>query len=193
MSAFDEKKLMRRVAGYHDIRMDGMTDLVTRAMGMRVLDLGCNRGLVGFEFANNGASMVHGLDNDRECIQAARHLFCDLRNCEMRFEVADLSQGARALDVLGAQKYDVTLMLATYHKLKRVTKPDLLAGLMIELGRRTKCYFAYRGTSHEGAENEKEIDAIEFALDRFGFKLIHRSHISEELGVAIIWKRNAHV
>ena len=47
-----EKQLQRRVAGWHDIRMDGMTDLVCRAKGASVLDIGCNRGLVSFEFGS---------------------------------------------------------------------------------------------------------------------------------------------
>lgn len=68
MNVADENKLMRRVAGYHDIRLDGMLDLVIRARGASVMDVGCNRGLVGFEMANNGATLVHGCDNFAEGI-----------------------------------------------------------------------------------------------------------------------------
>ena len=70
--------------GYHDIRLDGLTDLLLRARDASVLDLGCNRGLVGFEFANNGAQLVHGIDIYKEGIWTARQLFADLRNCELK-------------------------------------------------------------------------------------------------------------
>jgi 2-polyprenyl-3-methyl-5-hydroxy-6-metoxy-1,4-benzoquinol methylase len=115
-----EKKLMRRVAGHHDLRMDGMLDLVIRARGCSVMDIGCNRGLVGFEMANNGASVVHGCDNYDEGIETARQVFADLRNVEAQFECVDLSIGPQSLKPFGWRHYDIMLMLATYHKLKRI-------------------------------------------------------------------------
>src|SRR5678810_812408 len=87
------QKIQRRVAGYHDIRMDGMTDLVIRARDKRVMDIGCNRGLVSFEMANNGAALVHGCDIYKEGIAAAREIFADLRSVRSQFEVVDLTQG----------------------------------------------------------------------------------------------------
>lgn len=182
-------KVQRRVAGYHDIRMDGMSDLVLRARGASVFDIGCNRGLVGFEFATNGAKKVHGCDIYEDGIKTARELFADLRFVESRFEVIDLTPGESALRPFAGQQYDMTLCLATYHKLKRIMSEKALSELMQAFGRWTKGYFAWRGTSDKPKENEQEIKALDRDLGAVGFRRIHTSYISAELGVAAIWAR----
>jgi SAM-dependent methyltransferase len=181
--------LQRRVAGYHDIRMDGMVDLVMRAKGKSVFDIGCNRGLVGFEFANNGASIVHGCDIYEEGIRTAREVFADLRSTQSRFEVVDLTAGAKSLGIFGLGKYDITLCLATYHKLKRIMPASELTALMQHFGRWTKEYFAWRGTSDKPKENDEEIANLDRDLLPVGMVRCHTSYISTELGVAAIWRR----
>lgn len=182
--------VQRRVAGYHDVRMDGISDLVLRARGKSVFDIGCNRGMVGFEFAVNGASLVHGCDIYEEGIKTAREVFADLRSVESRFEVADLTHGAAALKQFGAQQYDITLCLATYHKLKRIMEPKDLTALMQYFGRWTKGYFGWRGTSDKPDENDHEIENLDRDLKPVGLGRIHTSYISTELGVAAIWARS---
>lgn len=186
---FKDYRIERRVAGYHDIRMDGMTDLVVRARGASVLDVGCNRGLVGFEMANNGAKIVHGCDNYELGILTAKELFSDLRAVESQFEVVDLSQGPHALKPFGARRYDIVLMLATYHKLKRVMPAALLSKLMRDLGSRTIRYFGWRGTSTQVAENEAEMATLDADLGGAALQRIHTSRISSELGLCAVWAR----
>ncbi|TGT76728.1 MULTISPECIES: class I SAM-dependent methyltransferase [unclassified Mesorhizobium] len=181
--------LQRRVAGYHDIRMDGMVDLVMRSKDKSVFDIGCNRGLVGFEFANNGASLVHGCDIWEPGVQTARELFADIRATESRFEVVDLAAGPSALKVFGLGKYDITLCLATYHKLKRIMPASELTTLMQHFGRWTREYFAWRGTSDKPQENDREIEALDRDLKPVGMVRIHTSYISSELGVCAVWGR----
>lgn len=185
---YKDYRIERRVAGYHDIRMDGMTDLVVRARGASVFDVGCNRGLVGFEMANNGAKVVHGCDNYELGILTAKELFSDLRSVEIQFEVVDLSRGVAALKPFGNRRYDIIVMLATYHKIKRIMSPELLAELMRDLGKRTVRYFAWRATSTQFDENEKEMANLDRDLGSAGLKRIHTSYISD-LGVAAIWQR----
>jgi SAM-dependent methyltransferase len=188
MAVTPEEKMMRRVVGYHDIRMDGLSDLLLRARGARVMDIGCNRGLVAFEFANNGATVCHGCDNYENGVEVARHLFMDLRNCESRFEVVDLTKRG-ALGKFGDNTYDITVMLATFHKLKRVMPPDDLSALMHDIGRRTTGFFAWRATSEKLQENEDEMKRIDADMKQCGLKRIHTSYISQTLGVAAIWGR----
>lgn len=183
------QKIQRRVAGYHDVRMDGISDLVLRARGKSIFDIGCNRGMVGFEFASNGAAVVHGCDIYEIGIQTAREVFADLRSVESRFEVVDLTQGPEALQVFGGLRYDITLCLATYHKLKRIMSPESLSGLMRHFGQATKGYLGWRGTSFQESENDEEIANLDRDLRDVGLTRIHTSYISEELGVAAIWAR----
>lgn len=190
MTKESEYKLQRRVAGYHDIRMDGMTDLVIRAKGASVFDIGCNRGLVAFEMANNGATVCHGCDIFEPGIQTAREIFADLRAVESHFAVLDLTGGAEVVaNEFGATQYDIVLCLATYHKLKRIMPYPSLSALMQHFGKRTKRYFAWRGTSDKPAENEDEIRDLDWDMKQVGLKRIHTSYISEVLGVAAIWAR----
>lgn len=180
----------RRVAGYHDWRLDGITDLILRAPGASVLDLGCNRGLVGFEFANNGATLVHGVDIDAECINVARHVFADLRSVSSQFEVADLTLGPDALKLLAMpDRYDIIVMLATYHKIKRQMPSAELSRLMTFLGKKTERFLGWRATSYEFDDNEVEMAALDRDLAPAGLKRIHTSYISKALGVAAIWGR----
>lgn len=182
-------KVQRRVAGAHDIRMDGISDLLTRAAGASVFDIGCNRGMVGFEFARNGAKLVHGCDIYEEGINVAREVFADLRNVESRFEIVDLTKGPAALAAFNDHRYDVMLCLATYHKLKRVMEPKPLTVLMQHFGNRTKGYFAWRATSDKHDENDSEIEALDRDLLPVGLVRVHTSYISADLGVAAIWGR----
>ena len=180
--------VQRRVAGYHDVRMDGISDLILRAKDMRVFDIGCNRGLVGLEFAQNGAKAIHGCDIFAEGINTAREVFADLRYVESRFEVVDLTGGPKSLEKF-TERYDITLCLATYHKLKRVMPSSELTALMQHFGRWTKLYFGWRGTSDKPDENDEEIANLDRDLKPVGLVRIHTSYISKELGVAAIWSR----
>ncbi len=181
--------VQRRVRGDHDLRMDGMHDLVMRAKGKSVFDIGCNRGQVGYDFAMNGASKVHGCDLYETGILTAREWFADLRAVEAQFEVVDLTRGPSALKRFSGNSYDITLCLATYHKLKRVMAAEDLSGLVKHFGGWTKGYFAWRGTSDKANENDSEIAALDRDLGSVGMVRIHTSYISDELGAAAIWKR----
>lgn len=185
----DEYKIMSRVAGRHDMRLDGMADLLVRARGMSVMDIGCNRGMAGADFARAGARLVHGCDVAKEAIYVARAVFSDMAYVESRFEEVDLTQGPSALGVFGSQRYDVMLLLATYHKLKRRMPPERLSELCRYLGSCTDKYFAWRGTSEKHEENNAEMASLDRDLEREGLRRIHTSRISLELGVAAIWGR----
>lgn len=184
-----EKDLHRRVAGHHDHRMDGLLDIVVRAPGAAVMDIGCNRGLVAYEMMKNGATICHGCDNYPEGIQVARHVFADLRNCQSQFEVVDLSQGYTALAPFHGASYDIMLCLAIIHKIKRVMPADKLSGLIQHLGKRTRHFFCWRATSEKFAENEAEMAMIDRELAMVEMRRIHTSYISHTLGVSAIWAR----
>jgi SAM-dependent methyltransferase len=180
-----KKPIERRVQGFHDLRLDGIGDLLHRARGATVFDIGCNRGLAGFEFAGNGASRVMGCDVDEPCIWVCRELFADLRAVPHRFEVVDLTGGERALrNAFGKDadlQHDIVLMLATYHKLKRIMPKSDLSALMRFFGSKTARYFGWRGWEDEIAVIDKDMEAV-------GLTRIHTSLISD-IQPAAIWAR----
>lgn len=184
MNRESEYQLKRRVAGYHDLRLDGLTDIVLRAPGCSVLDLGCNRGLVGFEMANNGAVKVHGCDIDAECIAVARGVFADLRAVESRFEVVDLTKEIPFPD----ERYDIALMIATYHKIKRVMPKGELTQLIKNIGKRTDKFFVWRGNGND-TEAKGEMEILDKELGECGLKRVHTSNLSLTLGLAAIYAR----
>lgn len=162
-------------------RLDGLVGLLDYASGASVLDVGCHRGLIGYEFANKGATLVHGCDINSTTIATARSLFADVEGCESQFEVVDLSKGPSSLAPFGDIHYDIVLMLGVYHKLKRVMTGNALAELMRDLGLRTRGYFAWNGY----AEEHPQIDRVFAPL---GFECIHdSSHASSQ--PTAIWQR----
>lgn len=180
--------VQRRVAGPNDIRLDGISDLLLRARKCSVLDIGCNRGMVGLEFALNGAKTVHGFDLYEKGVETAREIFADLRHVESFFEVVDLTKGPSAMAKFPGP-YDVVLLLATYHKLKRVMSSQDLAVLVQHFGRVTKKYLAWRATSDKPDENEEEIRNLDRDLKVVGLQRVHTSYLSSDLGVAAIWSK----
>lgn len=177
--------LMRRVQGVHDLRLDGIGDLLHRARGASVFDIGCNRGLAGFEFAWNGAVRVMGCDIYEDGVTAARHFFCDMRAVQHRFEVVDLTGGEGAIrKAFGKDadlSHDIVLMLATYHKLKRIMPASALSDLMRYFARKTVRYFGWRGY-------QEEIEALDRDFGKEGLTRIHTSMISD-IQPAAIWAR----
>lgn len=175
----------RRVQGYHDHRLDGISDLLYRARGSTVFDIGCNRGLVGFAFAYNGAKRVMGCDKYEAGVLVAREVFADLRSTPHKFEVVDLTGGPKAMrdafEKDAELKHDIVLMLATYHKLKRIMPANKLSELMTWFGTKTTKYFGWRGY-------ENEIPQIDKDMAKAGLTRIHTSLISD-IQPAAIWAR----
>jgi 2-polyprenyl-3-methyl-5-hydroxy-6-metoxy-1,4-benzoquinol methylase len=175
----DEHHVRRRVTGHHDLRMDGIGDLLFRAQGASVLDVGCNRGMAGYEFACNGAKLVHGCDSYQKGIETAREIFADNRAVESHFEVLDLTIPNVIQLTFGDQRYDIVLLLAIYHKLLRVMDPT---PLMLDLAKRCNRYIGWRGY-------KTEIEQLTSVFVHEGFTLIQTSEISETICPAAIWRR----
>ncbi len=179
----DEKHLVRRVVGIHEIRFDGLSDLLLRARGCSVFDVGCNRGHVGWDFAMNGAQVVHGCDIHAPSIQCARMWFSEHPHVESKFEVVDLSHGWSAVqEVFGNQHYDIVLLIGVQHKLKRTMTVNALSLLIAGLGQRALTYFAWNGYS-------EDLNQMDDALGEAGLTRVHTSELALPGRPAAIWKR----
>lgn len=180
--------IQRRVAGFHDIRLDGIVDLVSRARGCTVLDLGCNRGMVGFELACNGARLVHGCDHYAKGIEVAREVFADLRSCRSQFEVVDLCEPDAITKAFGSGSYDIVLCIATLHKLARIMSKEALDDFVFHIGTRTHRWLGWRSTERNTENNAIELEILDRQLGEAGLKRVQYSEISD-LGPAGIWER----
>lgn len=179
----DEKDPKRRVHGLHDVRWDGLSDLLMRARGRSVLDVGCNRGHTLYDFALNGAKLVHGCDIYGPGMAAAQQWFTEVRDCEAKFVAVDLMAGAAALQQAFAnQRYDIVLMIGVLHKLKREMQPEALSGLMRNLGGRTIEFFGWSGYPDE-------VPQVDFDMSAAGLRRIHTSEMAGIGHPAAIWKR----
>lgn len=195
MEPAGNEKPRRRVHGHHDRRMDGLHDLVARAPGMSVLDVGMNRGANLFEMMDAGARLVNGMELDHICVDFARTLWADLdeTECRWQFEVGDLTKGISCLDPFGPGNWDIVLMIGVYHKIKRLPSSpyrDLgatpmdqnqLNDLIRSLGRRADKYLAFR----VGPEEHEHFDPV---LAEVGMRKIAVSEISK-LGPTVIYRR----
>lgn len=179
----DETHPVRRVKSVHEIRFDGLSDLLLRAHGCSVLDVGCNRGHVGWDFACNGAAVVHGCDIHGPSIQCARLWFSEHPHLSSKFEVVDLEQGPAAVTAaFGEVKYDIVLFIGVQHKLKRAMHSVALNDLIQHLGGRAKTYLGWNGY----AEDLQQMDK---ALANVGLKRVHTSEMGMPGRLAAIWKR----
>jgi SAM-dependent methyltransferase len=179
----DELHPIRRSGvGSHDVRFDGLSDLLLRAHGCSVIDVGCNRGHVAYDFAINGARLVHGCDIDAASMQAARIWFSELPYVESQFEVVDPTGGPSSLDVFGPDGYDIVLFIGVYHKLKRLMTLDALSALMCELGNRSLTYFGWNGYREDLQQIDKDLLGC-------GLNRIHTSELTRPGRPAAIWRR----
>jgi SAM-dependent methyltransferase len=180
-----EAPYIRRAQGFNGIRLDGIGDILNRANGATVFDIGCNRGMVGYEFAVNGAARVQGCDLFHSGIETARQVFADFKGCDHRFEIVDLSSGPKALkDAFGDQadwKHDIVLMLSVYHKLNKQLEPAALSVLIKHFGNMTGKYLCWRGHAPELPQLDKDLGEV-------GLKRVHTSFISD-IQPAAIWAR----
>ncbi len=185
-SMIEEKKLKRRCIGKHDMRLFGIEQLLSFAPEASVFDIGCNRGRISDEFARNGAKLVHGCDYYQPGIWEARSWFKEWPQVKCKFETVDLTGGGDALRKAFQEeyldRYDIVVMLATYHKLKRQMQPDALNKLMLHIGKRVGKYFGWRGYPDEA----KELDNL---LGPIGLTRVHYSEIAKSMEPAAIWER----
>jgi SAM-dependent methyltransferase len=176
----------RTIYGFYEDRLSGLRDLLRHIQGMSVLDVAMNHGLLGFEFARHGASLVHGCDYHEPAVSAARAIFAESA-IPSRFEVVDLTGGAAALQrAFGKDylpRYDLVLFLGIYHKLKDQTSDAVIAALVRHLADRAARYFVVRASS------AALLGELSPTLSAAEMTKVHFSALSPVVGPLEIWQR----
>jgi hypothetical protein len=175
-----ETKLM---SGTQFDRLAGLEALSEICPGRSVLDIGCHRGLISYEAAKSGATLVHGIDLYPQGIAAAREIFKDA-GIPNQFIEFDLSLGRDAVvealgDVL-LPRYDIVLMLAVLQHLRRQMDSGELDDLFDFFVDRAGTYLVLRMPN---------IEAVHPRLAKSGFRRTYFNEIDKKLAPVAIYQR----
>jgi 2-polyprenyl-3-methyl-5-hydroxy-6-metoxy-1,4-benzoquinol methylase len=107
----------KRFMGNWDWRLSGIFDCDVDYSGKTILDAGCNIGMIDYEISKRSPSFVHGIDDYRAGISAARHIFQGV-DVPSRFDVADLGNDRRLRKLL-MPSYDVILLMSVWHQVEQ--------------------------------------------------------------------------
>lgn len=109
-------KPYKRFIGNWDFRLAGIFDCGVDFSGKTILDAGCNIGLIDYEISKRGPAFIHGIDDYRAGIGAARHIFMGV-DVESRFDVADLTSDRRLRGLL-RPSYDIVLFMSVWQHIR---------------------------------------------------------------------------
>lgn len=174
--SWSDKNIQRCCISHSGFRLDGLGDILPRMKGASVFDIGANRGHVSLDCMAYGATTLHGVEIDKDRCRVCNENFADYRHVKAKFEQVDLIGGPAALKKAFGhhflKEYDFILMLAVYHKLRRVMELDALLYLVDHFAHHCGRFFVWRGSREEKPEFEN-------VLLKREFKLVHYSEISE--------------
>lgn len=166
-------------------RLEGLEPLLQDCKGASVLDIGCAEGLISYEFAKNGAAVIHGFEIDPRRVDFVKLLFQEVP-IQSEFRTANLAVDFETfkkqfLDLL-LGKYDIILYLGVYHHLVKQTSRENVHRFIEELLERTNKYFAVRTNM---------IDEFETIILSKGFKVFSEKDKTDTVGQLRIYKRLA--
>lgn len=177
------ERTLNLVAGDQFQRLAGLEPVLALAPGTSVLDVGCHRGLVAYEFARRGATLIHGVDIYQPGLDAAREIFADVpvSNC---FQTLDLAAGRQQVEAgladVSPDGYDIVLMLAIVQHLSRQMERADLRDLLDFFLHKTRQHLVLRMPGHDRIER--------FILDR-GFRHVYFNALDRVLAPVVVYSR----
>jgi 2-polyprenyl-3-methyl-5-hydroxy-6-metoxy-1,4-benzoquinol methylase len=130
--------------------------------GKRVLDAGCNVGILAYEIAKLEPSFIHAIDGSQPELDAARIVLCSVE-VPTRLDLVDLADDARLRSVL-EPGYDIVQLLAVYQHVHRARGDAAARRMLVTLAERcTRTFIA--------ATQPDYLPAIIDTLLASGFKL----------------------
>ncbi len=168
-----------RFSGTWEDRLSGLFDCGVRFTGKRILDAGCNMGLVAYEVSKHRPADIHGIDRYRRAITVARRLFLavDVPSCFDAVNVLD----ARRVDRVLRPQYDVVLMLALWQHID-AADPGGTARFVARIAKACREALVFRGAEEVGARFEE-------AVAPFGLTLAYRGpRLVEHAGPILVFR-----
>ncbi|HAV77201.1 MAG TPA: hypothetical protein DCX53_07595 [Anaerolineae bacterium] len=164
-------------------RIDGLEFLLNNCKGASILDVGCAEGLISYEFAKNGAKLIHGFEIDRRRVEFAKLLFQEVP-IEHNFVAAniavDFNKFQKQHSHFLLDKYDIVLYLGVYHHLIKQNSVEVVQGFISAMLSRTINYFAVR---------TNKLLEFEYLILSNGFELVFEKPAAATVGQLKIYKR----
>lgn len=123
-------------------RLDGLFELNVDFTGKRVLDIGCNMGIVSYEVSKFSPALIDGCDLDPRSIEIANAIFQAVR-VDHNFSVVNLARLSE-FRRFARPEYDVVLYLAVDQHVRR-QEPEGADALVKDLIDRCRESFVFRG------------------------------------------------
>lgn len=153
---FPKDKFQKVYSGNIFDRMVGLERLLKECKDLSILDIGSAEGLIDYEFARNGCSLIHGFERDPKRVQFSKLLFQEVP-IESQFRKADLSINFKQFDKkfndILLDKYDITLYLGVHHHLVKQSSVEDVNRFVKYLLSKTKTFFAVRTNMIPSFEN----------------------------------------
>lgn len=166
-------------------RLTGLSWVLEQAKESTVLDFGCAEGLIGYEFARAGASLIHGFDRDRRRIEFARLLFQEIP-VESLFTCSNLAVPlSQFKDTYGSVlrcQYDIVLYLGIYHHLVEQISQNEVHELMEFLFSIATFLFVCR---------TNRMEAVSTVAQKCGFEEVYSDHSNERVGMLTVFRNRA--
>ena len=105
----------RTFLGSWPTRLNGLFDVGVSFADQRILDVGCNMGIVGYEVCKQGPAHYHGVELLETHCEIARSIFSAVP-VDSAFHNLDVTDASMRKQVL-REDYDVVLYLAVHHHL----------------------------------------------------------------------------
>lgn len=117
--------------------LEGLFESGIDFSGKRILDAGCNVGIVAYEVAKHGPASIHGVDYFPDFIETAKHVFLGYRSLPHRFDVLDLTKPRRVEKTL-ASEYDIVIFMAVWQHIYQRHGAAVAERVAVDLARRCK-------------------------------------------------------
>ena len=175
MFLFSKKK---KFAGTWEDRLDGLFECGVDYSGKRIIDVGCNMGVVAYEIAKLRPRSIHGIDILYPHVTVARRLFQGSA-VQSRFDRINL--GSRKLPSILAPEYDVALLLAVYHHMVRSLGKKRAKEVLALIVNRCSTVVA-RVPNAEDGELQTQLELAGFGL--------RRTHPSPRGSAVLVYERH---
>src|SRR5690349_7415740 len=108
---------LTRYLGNWDYRLDGLFSCGVSYAGKRVLDAGCNVGVIAYEIGKHRPALYHGIDVSASGVAVARAIFLGYE-FPSRFDAVNMAE-TQMLERSLAPAYDVVLFLAVWMHIRK--------------------------------------------------------------------------